>query len=213
MERLILFAKRPRLGAVKTRLVPPLSEEQALALHRAFIEDQVTFLRSLGGSRMVELCCDEPWKNRPAEIGFSEQGHGDLGDRMFRAFERSRSRGATATIIIGADCPTLPSAHVVQAFSHLEAGLDAVVTPAEDGGYVLIGLRKPRAELFNDLPWGTSRILELTRARADEHGIELAMTDIWYDVDDINGIRRLERDPSTPARAPATARCLGSLAL
>jgi len=142
-----------------------------------------------------------------------EQGPGDLGERMLRAFARSTAAGASATIIIGADCPTLPASHVERAFELLEGGAEAVLTPADDGGYVLVGSSGPRPELFHAIPWGTADVLDMTRARARRQGIVLMETDGWYDVDDIGGIRRLRSDPSIVSRAPATLRCLESLVL
>jgi rSAM/selenodomain-associated transferase 1 len=213
MERLILFAKRPRAGEVKTRFVPPLTAGQALALYRAFLEDQISFLRQLGEDRDIELCSDQPWGEELPGISHQEQGAGDLGDRMSRAFDRSSAGGATATIIIGADCPTLPAAHVRRAFELLENEAEAVLTPAEDGGYVLVGLSRPRPELFHAIPWGTADVLGMTRSRAQQHGIALLETEGWYDVDDIGGIRRLRSDLSITSRAPATLRALQSLVL
>jgi rSAM/selenodomain-associated transferase 1 len=213
MERLILFAKRPRPGEVKTRCVPPLTAGQALTLYRAFLEDQISFLRQLGEGRDIELCSDQPWGEDLPGISLHEQGAGDLGERMSRAFERNSAGGATATIIIGADCPTLPAAHVRRAFELLRGDAEAVLTPAEDGGYVLVGLSRPRPELFHALPWGTADVLEMTRSRARQHGIVLMETAGWYDVDDIGGIRRLRSDPSVASRAPATLRSLESLVL
>jgi rSAM/selenodomain-associated transferase 1 len=213
MQRLILFAKRPRPGEVKTRFVPPLSAVQALALYRAFLEDQISFLRQMDEGRDIELCSDLPWEEELPGISLHEQGPGDLGKRMSRAFDRSSAEGAAATIIIGADCPTLPAAHVRRAFELLENEAEAVLTPAEDGGYVLVGLSRPRPELFHAIPWGTADVLGMTRSRAQQHGIALLETEGWYDVDDIGGIRRLRSDLSITSRAPATLRALQSLVL
>lgn len=219
-ERLILFGKRPRLGAVKTRLVPPLSAEQALALYEAFLEDQIRFVRSLAGpGREVELSTDETWTPQGklaaavGEIKQTVQGAGDLGDRLRRAFTRSRASGAERTVIVGADAPTLPPERVEEAFRRLGAGAPAVVSPADDGGYVLIALAEPAAALFDDIPWGGSEVMETTRRRADFEGIELVEIDPWYDVDEAESLGRLEREIETPAglrRAPATARALGA---
>jgi rSAM/selenodomain-associated transferase 1 len=213
MERLTLFAKQPRLGKVKTRLIPALSADQALLLYHAFVEDQIDFVKGFGDRRMIELCTDAPWNNVPAGISLREQGPGDLGERMLRAFRRSHAEGAPATVIIGADCPTLPTVHVERAFQLLASGVEALLSPADDGGYVLVGLTTPRPELFHAVPWGTAQVLDITRSRAREHGIVLEEIEGWYDVDDIGDIDRLRRDPSLAVRAPATARCLGSLAL
>lgn len=213
MQRLILFAKRPRPGEVKTRLVPPLTEGQALGLYSAFLADQIAFIEHLGDGRAIEICSDEAWGQAERGIPLTLQGAGDLGERMLRAFERSTAEGAEATVIIGADCPTLPASFVERAFESLETGADAVISPADDGGYVLIGLSRPCSGLFRDIPWGGADVLAATREKAREHGILLEEIEGWYDVDDVEDILRLAADPSLAARAPATARCLESLAL
>jgi rSAM/selenodomain-associated transferase 1 len=217
-ERLILFARRPRLGAVKTRLVPPLSAEQALVLYEAFLEDQLRFVRSLAApGREVELSTDETWAPQGklaaavGEMTRTEQGAGDLGDRLHRAFVRSRAGGAERTVIVGADAPTLPPEHVEEAFRRLVAGAPAVVSPADDGGYVLIALADPSAALFDGIPWGGSDVMATTRRRAKAEGIALVEIAPWYDVDEAESLARLEREVETSAglrRAPATARAL-----
>lgn len=216
-ERLVLFAKTPRRGAVKTRLVPALGPEDALALYAAFLRDQIAFVASLGrAGREVEVCLDEPAAlgGLPAGVARTAQGPGDLGARMLRAFARSSEAGSSATAIVGADAPTLPSARVEEAFGHLAAGADAVVVPAEDGGYVLLGCRAPLPPLFDRVPWGTDRVLEATRERAAGAGISLAELDPWHDVDVASDLAVLRRDlAAAPLRAPATAALLDRLDL
>src|SRR5436190_2144630 len=124
MERLILFAKTPRLHQVKSRLAAGVTAEFALALHEAMLLDQTAFLASLESvNRSCEVCLD------------TEQGDGDLGARMHRALTRAFSAGAAAAAILGADAPTLPRAIVDAAFDHLVCGADAVIVPSHDGGY------------------------------------------------------------------------------
>jgi rSAM/selenodomain-associated transferase 1 len=211
MQRLILFAKRPRLGGVKSRLASSLGAEAALGAHRAFVADQTGFLLRFRESCSLELCSDGPWENGlPAGIAVTEQGPGDLGERMLRAFERSDD----VTVIIGADCPTLPAGHVESALRLLREGAQAVVSPADDGGYVLIGMSAPHPALFDGVPWGTAAVLETTRRRAEESGVQLAEIEGWHDVDDIEDLHRLRNELITSAgRAPRTARFLESLAL
>ena len=204
MERVVLFAKTPRRGAVKTRLVPPLTEEQALALHEAMLSDQIDFVRSLG--RSAELCLDEPWPDAPGGLETTLQGDGDLGRRMLRAL----ARGPGPTAILGADAPTLPRSLVEEAFLRLRDGAEVAITPAQDGGYVLIATTTPLPELFREIPWGSERVLAVTRERARASGIALAETDGWYDVDRIDDLPRL---PSETERAPRTARLVAALRL
>ncbi len=220
MQRLVLFAKRPRLGQVKTRLAPPLAPEQALELYRAFLDDQIGFLRSFGDRCDVELCLDGPWtadaalRRSVGDLRPTRQGPGDLGRRMLRAIERASREGSRATVVIGADAPTMPADHVVEAFDELRRGAPGVITPAADGGFVLIGLRRPEPALFRDVPWGCPEVLDVTLERAREAGIELRQLRPWYDIDDAAGLCRLRDELAAPtgaARAPATARVLARL--
>ena len=94
-------------------------------------------------------------------------------------------------VFVGADAPTLPASRVLEALAALRRGAHAVVAPAEDGGYVLIGLRGVRPPLFHGIPWGTPDVLARTRAQAARAGLSLAEIEPWYDVDDEAGLRRL----------------------
>lgn len=216
MERLILFAKAPRRGAVKTRLVPPLTPDQALALHTAMLDDQVRFLRGFAAAeREVELCTDRPWTPTGDEsIPQTLQGEGDLGDRLERALSRGHSWGAARVVIMAGDAPTLPAEIVDDAFARLRGGAAAVVTPAPDGGYVLVGTARRCDGLFRDIPWGSAAVLETTRRRAADAGVRLEETAAWADVDLEDDLPRLRRETLlAPERAPATATVLASLRL
>ncbi len=203
MERLILFAKTPRLHQVKTRLTPRLTPEQALALHEAMLADQVLFLAALSNAgRSCEVCLD------------AQQGDGDLGERMHRALLRAFADGAQRAAILGADAPTLPRALVENAFARLAGGADAVIVPAHDGGYVLVGSSHPVPALFSGVPWGTPLVVDATRRLARENGLVLAETPPWFDVDVGSDLPRLARElAADPSRAPATAAVLARLGL
>ena len=195
MERLILFAKTPRLHEVKTRLAPGLTPEQALALHEAMLADQTLFLTALSnGGRSCEVCLD------------TQQGDGDLGARMHRALLGAFAEGAERAAILGADAPTLPRALVEDAFALLSRGADAVIIPAHDGGYVLVGASHPVPALFCGVPWGAGSVADTTRRLAREAGLVLAETASWFDVDVPSDLPRLVRElAADPSRAPATA--------
>ncbi|HXV76500.1 MAG TPA: TIGR04282 family arsenosugar biosynthesis glycosyltransferase [Candidatus Polarisedimenticolaceae bacterium] len=216
MHWLLLFGKRPRRGRVKTRLVPPLTDEHALRLYRAFLVDQLRFVRGFHGVRAAWVA-DGPLdaasdRELPIDgVERLEQGEGDLGARLRRAFAAATRRGAGPTVVIGTDSPTLPETHVLRAFELLESGAPAVMAPSYDGGYVLIGCVGSRSELFERVPWGGPAVAETTRRRAVQAGIALHTIDPWYDVDDREGLDRLRRelrDPSAARRAPRTARAL-----
>jgi len=221
MQRLVLFARLPRLGRVKTRLIPTLGAEGALMLYRAFLVDQLSFLRVFRADHDLELCADGPWEDDPdldpllEGIQLTLQGSGDLGRRMLRCFRRARREGAGSTLILGADAPTLPENRIVDGFRRLEGGAQAVVCPARDGGYVLVGLVKTRPELFCEVPWGSPRVLRVTLSRAHDAGIDVHQLEPWYDVDggeDLPGLRDDLSHGGAGARAPETRRCLARLA-
>jgi rSAM/selenodomain-associated transferase 1 len=226
MQQLIIFARTPVLGRVKTRMCPPLSPEQTLGLYRAFLADQCRLMRSLAAPRRgLEICLDGPWDKDDEEntsqidlqgLSITQQISGDLGARLHAAFVRSRSNGNRMTIILGSDAPTLPAGHILQALDRLAQGARAVVSPAEDGGFILIGLCEPLETLFTDIPWGGERVLETVTIRAKNAGIDLELIEPWYDVDDIEGLRKLRgelQQPSIARQAPQTSIFLGQLPL
>lgn len=219
MRRLILFAKRPRSGAVKTRLEPLLGATLTLELYRAFLADQLAFLESIHREGIaVECCVDEPIpiSELPelCSIPMTLQGTGDLGQRMLRAFRRCEEEQVHSTVIIGADSPTLPSSLIHTAFDLLDDRRAVAVAPAPDGGYVLIGQARPRPALFQGIDWGSDRVWRQTRQIAGAERIELDVAGSWYDVDDQIGFERLRRElrnPHVAARAPRTAALLRRL--
>ena len=133
---------------------------------------------------------------------------------MLRCFDRAWREGARATVILAADAPTLPAEHVHQALRALEGKTAAVLSPAADGGYVLLGLQRPRDELFREVPWGGPEVLDVTLVRAREHDIDLLRLASWYDVDTAADVERLRNElalPGAAERAPATARLLAGI--
>jgi len=221
MERLVLFAKAPRLFDVKTRLTPALTAEQAMRLHEAMLADQIAFVRAQqSDDRECELCLDQPLSPRNPEahamdgLSLTLQGEGDLGARMDRALTRAFSDGVTRAAIVGADAPTLPRRLLEDALAHLDDGADAAVVPALDGGYVVIAASHSVPALLADIPWGTPSVLAVTRRRATEGGLVLAETAPWSDVDVASDLPRLASElADDPSRATATASFLAALGL
>jgi rSAM/selenodomain-associated transferase 1 len=220
---LILFARTPALGKVKTRLSPPLSQESVLSLYVAFLEDAARVYGSC--PRWACLLAAEP---EPDDSVFLRifgppwrrqgQAGGDLGTKLTHSFEAELARGAPAVLAVGSDHPALPLAQVAEAFDAIVAGSDAAIVPAQDGGYCAIALSR-RAEpalVFRDVPWSTPEALAVTRARIESAGLALAILATAYDVDrpeDLTRLRRdLEgRDPSGPDFPRSTARALSAL--
>lgn len=167
---LVVLAKAPQPGRVKTRLAPVLGERGAARLHARLVEDTLRVAARARFAR-VELHCAPRMRDpffaslaRRHRVALRAQGAGDLGARMQRAFERVL-RTAHAVVLIGTDCPVLRAADLRAAASALRDGADAVFCPAEDGGYALIGLRRVSTRLFSGIEWGSARVMAQTRAR------------------------------------------------
>lgn len=213
MRRLLLFAKRPRRGKVKTRLCPPLDERQAVSLYRGFVIDLLSLLRDCSADYRSEIWWDGPAED-PSLAGFDvaglqvrEQTPGDLGQRLEFAF----GEADVPTVVLGADSPTIGRQAVDRAFESLSELRPVVIQPALDGGYVLLGQWRPCRELFRGIPWGESGVCDATLRQAESRGMPVELLPPGYDVDDSDGLRRLEAelaDPGIAARAPATQRAL-----
>lgn len=214
MRSLLLFARAPRRGSVKTRLEPALGAERTLRLHTAFVLDQARLLREFGreGAR-IELRLDGPWPDLPPPlhaIPRAEQGPGSLGDRMLRAFRTAAAQGSTLVAIVGADAPTLPRPRLEDLFASLASGFDAALVPATDGGYVAIGVRGSAPPvLFDGVPWGSDGVLAATLEGSSRAGVRLHRTAPWFDVDRPEDLAALAGSCARdPGRAPETAALL-----
>ncbi len=197
--RLLIFARAPVPGRVKTRLIPLLGARNAARLHARLLQRT---LRMAVATHLapVELWCAPAIGNgffyrvhRDFRVRLRRQQGADLGLRMHHALRTTLREGKYA-VVIGSDCPALTGADLHAAFSALHAGHDAVLGPAQDGGYVLIGLRKPAARLFQGMPWGGARVLARTRrrlARVHKLTVELATT---WDIDRPADFRRAVRE-------------------
>ena len=220
---LLLFARTPELGKVKTRLVPPLTEPEALDLYRAFLQDASVIYGAPGRWRSVLLAEPDPEEASLAAL-FSppwarcRQAPGDLGERLAAAFAAEFERGAPAAVAVGSDHPALQRGQIEEAFRRLSAGDDAVVVPADDGGYCAIGLSSGVRvrDVFADIPWSTPRVLSTTRDRFAALGIRAAYLEPAYDVDRPEDLDRLRcdlarRDPTGADYPQATAKALRDL--
>ncbi|HEX9392685.1 MAG TPA: TIGR04282 family arsenosugar biosynthesis glycosyltransferase [Usitatibacteraceae bacterium] len=193
---LIVFAKAPVPGEVKTRLIPALDAEHAAMLHAALTERALaTALDS--DADLIELCCAPDDSHsffqscaEDFEIELTLQGGGDLGERMLRVLERALSEFAGA-IIIGADCPALTAKHIDAAAAAL-AKHDIALTPAEDGGYALIGARRTHPDMFKDISWGSGSVLEQQRHNLKACGLRWHEMETLWDVDRPADLPRLQ---------------------
>jgi rSAM/selenodomain-associated transferase 1 len=197
--RVIVFARAPEPGKVKTRLIPALSAAGAAELHRRLVRHS---LGAATGARLgpVELWCapdtGDPFFReceRRLGVSLSAQGGGDLGARMRRAFESALARAGRA-ILVGSDIPALSAQYLRDADQALVRGNEVVIGPAEDGGYVLIGLSRCDPELFRDIPWGGPEVMAETRRRIASLAWRLSELPVLWDVDRPEDLGRLPQE-------------------
>ena len=195
-QRVLIFARVPRPWRVKTRLIDCLGEQGAAELYGRLLSRTLRVALE-ADLAPVECLVDgdpdapwfDPWRATPG-LSFAPQARGDLGERMHVAFEDAFKR-ADRVVLIGSDCPVLEPAHLARAFEILELGHRAVLGPAEDGGYVLIGLRAPEPTLFEGIQWGGADVYAQTVARLDALGRGWAALDPLWDVDRPQDVARL----------------------
>lgn len=222
LPSLILFARAPEAGRVKTRLAPRLTPAGAAELYRAFLEDAARAYLSPSW-RSVLYAEAEP-EGAPLGAIFSSawaretQVAGDLGKRLERAFVREFERGSSAVVAVGSDHPALSRQRLEEVFTQLAAGNGAVLIPAEDGGYCAIGLAAGAraAEIFRDVAWSTGAVLRETLSRLEGAGMRYRVLEPGYDIDRPEDLERLRRDLEGRDAAAedfpaATARALAAL--
>lgn len=188
-----LLARAPVPGRVKTRLIPALGEEGASDLQRLLVERALALPAQDFSQRFLWLDGgpDESLERLATHNGWTlvEQPPGDLGERMRRIAVLGLAE-SEAVVLIGNDCPALDGDYLAAACEELAAS-EAVLGPAEDGGYVLLGLRRVDPRLFEAMPWGTDQILALTRERLLALGWRHALLPVLWDVDRPQDLPRL----------------------
>jgi rSAM/selenodomain-associated transferase 1 len=191
---LVVVAKAPVPGRVKTRLVPHLTPEEAAGLYRCFLQDRITTIQTL---QDVELAIAyTPVDAMAAFVPFSGNGLGlfpqkgrDLGERLNNIFVEKLSEGFNAVSIIDSDSPDLPVSAIRESFERLMSDqTDVVFGPCDDGGYYLVGMRRPHPELFFDIPWSTEAVLANTLERARGLGVRTDLLPMWNDLDTIEDL-------------------------
>jgi rSAM/selenodomain-associated transferase 1 len=198
---LVIFAKAPIPGEVKTRLCPPLTPDEAATLHGSFVLDmlertklavaklQLPFHRYLACTPSSDLVFFKIMEERQG-VRLLDQVGEDLGRRMHRIFLDLFAKGYEQVIIVGTDVPTLPLSVYQEAFVMLGRS-DMVLGPALDGGYYLIGLKQPAEQLFTGVPWSTDQVLAVTQQNAKALGLSVGLTTLWRDVDTITDLQTL----------------------
>jgi uncharacterized protein len=199
---LVVFAKAPRVGAVKTRLVPPLTAMQAAAIYEASLRDVIAL--AIAVTPEVRLCFDDAPgaaayfdREFPGLAAFA-QSRGNLGQRLRAAFDGQFGSGAGRVAIIGADSPTLPHQYLADGLVGTGRDTDVTLGPTADGGYYLVSIRAaawPRAAtIFENIPWSTDAVLSRTLARAGASGLRCRLLERWYDIDRVEDLERARGD-------------------
>jgi len=194
---IVIFAKAPRAGHVKTRLIPKLGAEGAALLARRLLDHTIAqaILADIG---TLELCATPAdkgvWKDvaLPTIVQRSEQGEGDLGERLARASERVIAAGKSA-LLIGTDCPALDAQYLQRLAYTLELS-DVVVAPAADGGYAALGLNRFDPRLFEDIAWSTSSVGSETLRRIEQLGWTARQLPMLHDIDEPADLQWLPAD-------------------
>ena len=187
---LLLFARLPELGRVKTRLSPRFTPEEALALHRALLMDSLDLMQRAAEASQASLwlylsAAGELDAELAPHLGpcrVHTQRGADLGERLRHAFQERFAAGAERVVVLGSDSPHLPAALVVRAFAELERS-EVVLGPARDGGYYLLAASRFHPTLFAAIPWGTPQVYRETVRRARQQEIPIVSLPAWNDVD------------------------------
>lgn len=195
-DTLIIFARYPRPGMVKSRLASSIGPRYACQIYRAMVEDSLKRLPSHGRRTLLYLSdCDETEANAlvsqldcPSPVRVQLQRGEDLGARMWDAYSFAR-QSSGRVVIVGTDTPDLPPSLVNQAFIELRTA-EVVVGPVSDGGYYLIGLSSPIRSLFEGISWGSALVLAQTLSKLRDASFTLLPE--WYDIDVVEDLDRLE---------------------
>jgi rSAM/selenodomain-associated transferase 1 len=193
---ILFFIKEPVSGRVKSRLSAFLGADAALELYRCFVHDMLT---SIGASGIPLLACYHPPDAEAAvrrwlggHLACRPQEGADVGERMEHAFRQVFAEGCPRAILVGSDIPDLPPSVITEAFRALDDH-DAVIGPAQDGGYYLIGFRTGTflPEVFRDIEWSTADVFSKTMKILDRAGLPVLQLPLWRDVDTLDDLRDL----------------------
>lgn len=196
--RILFFSRAPEAGKAKTRLIPRLGPEGAARLHAAMLQHVLQGALDAQLAPVALWChpdCSHPVFRQighSGEVALHAQQGRDVGGRMEHALSRTLATSDCA-LLCGTDCPGLDAQVINRCLALLQAGSDAVMIPAEDGGYVALGLRHPVPCLFEGMEWGTAGVAESTRERLAAAGLRWSEPVRLWDVDEVADLQRLER--------------------
>lgn len=191
--KIIVFARAPIKGQVKSRLASSTGDELALDIYKDLLRRTFDTVVS---ANLAPVCCyttdaDHGWLARfkSTGINFLPQSGDDLGQRMYNAFSKELEQ-ASFVLLLGSDCPVLSGKFLDDALTALQEGKDAALVSAEDGGYVLLGLRKNYQRVFQDIDWGTDRVLSQTLSQFEKLGLSWLQLGPLWDVDTLEDYNR-----------------------
>ena len=210
-EALVIFAKAPLPGQVKTRLIGALTAEQVTELYVCFLRDTFAVMEAVQEEReqlSLALCytpAEELEAFEAAEFDgcllLSQRGH-DLGERLQNCFADFFELGFGAMVVIGADSPTLPAELVHEAFEHLLTPDQVVLGPATDGGFYLVGMNGLQPHLYEQIDWSAEKTLSQMLARAEQRHLTCALLPEWYDLDTPADLQHLQQQIAAGQAAP-----------
>jgi uncharacterized protein len=194
-----VMAKASRPGRTKTRLVPPLTFEEAASLNTVFLKDAFENIAAAARQAPIRaFAAYGPIGEEAFFQGVAAQRPGliaavfpNFGDCLFAGIEGMFEAGCSSACVLNSDTPDLPTDYLLRCAGELEGGRDRVVIgPADDGGYYILGISRPHRRLFADIEWSTPRVLGQTLARAAELGLEVVTLPMWSDIDDAASLGR-----------------------
>ncbi|MHC4570126.1 MAG: TIGR04282 family arsenosugar biosynthesis glycosyltransferase [Planctomycetota bacterium] len=207
---ILLFVKSPMAGKVKTRLAAEIGKQATAGLYKCFVEDLLSMIENVDSGLHVCFHPPEAMSQVQQWLGdqysYRPQRGDDLGSRLKNAFADAFEDGFSKVVAIGSDSPDLPEKFLREAFDKLESH-DAVIGPAGDGGYYLIGFSEDSflEEAFDGIAWSTSAVCDQTRARLKAHGLNVHLLPLWHDVDTQSDLDRLvARNGNSPFRKSKT---------
>lgn len=197
----ICFTRVPKPGMTKTRLLPVLKPEQCVQLHWAFLKDLAVLYRQLDAHLFVAYTPDADWEQLKSvfpSAGFLPQKGKDLGEKMYRAICKVLSLGYESVILTGTDLPMMTVSHFESGFAALEEH-DVTIGPTPDGGYYLIGMKKPDRAVFRVEGYGGATVFENTLAAAKNAGLTVGIAHSCSDVDTPEDLWNLSKvvDPAS----------------
>lgn len=192
-QAVILFTRVPKPGLTKTRLLPVLSPDQCASLHWAFLKDLADLYRELDAHLFIAYAPDPDWewlKSVFPNAGYFPQKGNDLGERMYRVIRKVLDLGYESVILTGADLPMMTAKHIDSGFAALETN-DIAIGPTSDGGYYLIGMKKPCREVFRVEGYGEASVFENTVMAAKNAGLSVGLALPCDDVDTPEDLKAL----------------------